>query len=130
MSYDLILKRPSGGAANHDEVLCALMKLPALSQTEILPADPLDEDEALDFVSDFCLDGGEKEYRSFCARRGCAEDDAEAALAFSVEQLGIDLVSVHIPAGSPVEPVLRVLIDYARANRLVVEDPQRGVDVD
>lgn len=130
MSYDFILKRPRGADVSDREALFrALMKLPALSHTEIFCADPVDEEEAFEFVDDWREDGGDEEYRSFCVRHRFAEDGAAAALAFFEEQLGIQLATVHVPAESAVEPVLRELMEYARANRLVVEDPQRGIDL-
>jgi hypothetical protein len=101
--------------------------------------DPLDIDDAMDYLLDSFEESsdGKQEYRAFCDRRGFPADlddpDEAAVLAFATQALGIDLATVSIQAGTTKEDaqkVLHALARFARANDLIIDDPQLGAEVD
>jgi hypothetical protein len=141
MSYDFIVKQPHGSPERDpEEIRCALVTIPELVGTEIAAHDPLDADDAMDYLLDSFEDDGDdakQEYRTFCKSNGFPDNvdspNRAAALEYAIRELGISLATVYIPRGTPradAQRAVHALARFAKANQLIIEDPQLGAEVD
>jgi hypothetical protein len=142
MSYDILLKTPRGSLVSPIERkqlrddFDRETNLNGPCEITDLDSDP----DAFDLTTlDDCINEGEftrREYESFCEAHGLvpgtnAENSYRAARTFLDVQWGQSLLTLKLPRpDGEVREAYRLIVEFARRHKLVVNDPQKGQDID